>query len=141
MNEQKNRIIKILFFETDEFMKMLLRDSLLIHGGDNYKLEIVDNLYGVNKFLKRQRNELDVIIMEVMAADEQSGANRIKARFDFIKKLKADPETKHIKILIFSKYKDKEIKDKALKLGADKFLVKGEEFPRELVEKIFQMCK
>ena len=45
----------------------------------------------------------------------------------------SNPELKNIKVIIFSSYKDEELKERAKKLGVEEFLIKGERLPKELI--------
>jgi len=56
--------------------------------------------------------------------------------FDFLKKIKADPETAAIPVFIFTNLSDEDSKAKGLNLGADYYLIKSEFSLDEFVEKV-----
>ncbi|KKQ89455.1 MAG: Response regulator receiver modulated diguanylate cyclase [Berkelbacteria bacterium GW2011_GWA2_38_9] len=54
--------------------------------------------------------------------------------FEFLKKLKADPATKNISVVVLSALWQDEDKRRAIQLGADIYLVKSETIPKDVVE-------
>lgn len=132
-----SKVKKILAIEDDEFMKIFLRDVFWIHGfHETHSLNIVENVGKAEALLKDENVKPDLIFLDVMSASNR-GWNSVadmEARFQFLKKIKADKATKNTKVIIFSTYSDGEIESRALKLGADKFLVKGECMPEDFVK-------
>ena len=136
--------IKILSIEDDEFMRIFLKDVFWIHGmkgEDNFEFSIVNDFRKAREILSDPANRPDVILLDLMMADKEGGMVDREAGFHFLEEIKAQKETKGIKIIIFSGFSDKEIKDKAEKIGADKFLVKGEYLPTELIRAIHEIVK
>lgn len=127
--------IKILSVEDDEFMRIFLRDIFWIHGvKHNYEFQMVENIAKAKELLGHPENKPDIIFLDLMLPDHTGGTLDKEAGFHFLEFLKASAELKNIKVIIFSAYNDKEIKDKAAALGADRFLVKGEYLPQELIK-------
>lgn len=54
--------------------------------------------------------------------------------FEFLEKLKQNPETKNISVVVLSALWQDEDKKRALDLGANLYLVKSETVPKEVVE-------
>ncbi|MFA4890094.1 MAG: response regulator [Candidatus Paceibacterota bacterium] len=139
-----NKSIKILSIEDDEFMRIFLKDVFWIHGmkgDDNFEFSIVGDFKKAREILSDPANRPDVILLDLMMADKEGGMVDREAGFHFLEELKGAEKTKGIKIIIFSGFSDKEIKEKAEKLGADKFLVKGEYMPTELIRAIHEIAK
>lgn len=139
-----NKPIKILSIEDDEFMRIFLKDVFWIHGmkgNDNFEFSIVSDFKKAREVLSDPANRPDVILLDLMMADKEGGMVDREAGFRFLEEIKAQKETKSIKVIIFSGFSDKEIKEKAEKLGADKFLVKGEYLPTELIRAIHEIAK
>lgn len=127
--------IKILSVEDDEFMRIFLRDIFWIHGvKHNYEFQMTENTGKAKELLQDPKNRPDIIFLDLMLPDHTGGTLDKEAGFHFLEYIKSTPELKDIKVIIFSAYSDKEIKDKALALGADNFLVKGEYLPQELIK-------
>lgn len=73
-----------------------------------------------------QREKPDVVLLD-LRLPKLNG-------FEFLKKLKADPETKNISVVVLSALWQDEDKRRALQLGADIYLVKSETIPKDVVE-------
>lgn len=130
-----NRPIKILSIEDDEFMRIFLKDIFWIHGPrNNIEFVNVKNIKEAEEMLNNKKFAPDLIFLDLMLPNEENGKADMAASFQFLEKLKANLETKDIKVVIFSGYSDKEIKKRVLSLGADKFLLKGEYLPHELIK-------
>lgn len=54
---------------------------------------------------------------------------------EVLKKLKADPTTANIPVVLLSNLTDEKVVDEAIKLGASEYLVKAEISPTQLVDK------
>jgi CheY-like chemotaxis protein len=130
--------IKILSVEDDEFMRIFLKDVFWLHGRGNgfnaCEFEMVDNVRDAEEKIADPEAKPDLIFLDLMLPQAQEGVLDREAGFKFLKKIKSNPKTKDIKIIIFSAYKDKELQEKALKLGAEKFLLKGEHLPQDLIK-------
>ena len=60
---------------------------------------------------------------------------------EILKKLKADPETKNIPVLVLTNYGTREAKEESLRLGAADFIIKAQITPAKLVEKVKKILK
>jgi DNA-binding NarL/FixJ family response regulator len=58
-----------------------------------------------------------------------------------LEKIKTDPDLMGIKVLVFSSLKDGEIREKADRLGADRYMVKGEYLPTELIAAVKEIIQ
>lgn len=127
--------IKILSIEDDEFMRIFLKDIFWIHGSkSNIEFVSVENVKKAEEILEDKKFAPDLIFLDLVLPDKESGkAATMASAFQFLEKLKANPQTKDVKVIVFSGYSDREIKKRALSLGADKFLLKGEYLPHELI--------
>lgn len=133
MNEKP---IKILSIEDDEFMRIFLKDIFWIHGSkNNIEFASVENVKKAEEILEDKKFMPNLIFLDLVLPDEESGkAATMASAFQFLEKLKANPQTKDVKVIVFSGYSDKEIRKRALSLGAEKFLLKGEYLPHELIK-------
>lgn len=142
MTETKK--IKILSIEDDEFMRIFLKDVFWIHGmtgKDNFEFSIVGDFKRAREILSDPADRPEIILLDLMMAEKEGGMVDREAGFHFLEEIKGDKEMKDIRVIIFSGFSDKEIKEKAMKLGAEKFLVKGEYLPAELIGAIHEIAR
>lgn len=125
--------IKIVVIENDEFMKIFLKDVFWIHGDGRNKIHLFGSFNKAREFLKEPDNKPNLIISGLGLPEEDNGKPLIENGFCFFQELKSNPETKDIKIIVFSNFGDKEIEERAIKLGVDRFMVKGEYLPHEII--------
>jgi len=135
--------IKILSVEDDEFMRIFLKDIFWLHcrsvGFGNCELEIVDNIKDAEEKIFNPETKPNLIILDVMLPQNKNGSIDREGGFKLLEKIKSDPKNKDIKVVIFSAYRDKELQSRALKMGAEKFLVKGEHLPHDLAKVIYEV--
>lgn len=115
---------KILIVDDD----VEVRESLLVSlTSDKYNFEVDVAKDGYEAGLKVMQFKPDVIILDLMMPNIDG--------FKVCERIKSDPLTQNIKILVLTAYDDPDTIDKAYKKGADKILIKpaGTE---ELVEEI-----
>jgi CheY-like chemotaxis protein len=58
--------------------------------------------------------------------------------FEVLERLRGDPATTHIPVIILSNYGEPELRERGLKLGALEFLVKADTTPAQLSTKVEQ---
>jgi CheY-like chemotaxis protein len=56
--------------------------------------------------------------------------------FEVLERLRADPATKHIPVIILSNFGEPELRERGLRLGALEFLVKADTTPAHLSESV-----
>lgn len=115
----KNRITKILIVDDMPENAMVLRSFLAPMG---YHIDAVTR--GEDALTMVEKNPPDVILLDIM----MPGMNG----FEVCRRLKQDPETQHIPVVIITGMSDKETNIEAVKSGADDFLIKP--FDRILLE-------
>lgn len=125
--------IKIVAIENDEFMRIFLKDVFWIHGDGRNKIHLFGSFNKAREFLKEPGNKPNLIILGLELPEEDNGKSLTENSFRFLEELKSNPETEDVKIIVFSNFGDKEIEERAIKLGADRFMVKGEYLPREII--------
>ena len=126
--------LKILIIEDDEFMRIFLKDVFWIHNGSGKELYLAGTLSQGRQIMNDPGFKPDIIFLDLRLPEKQGDTPELEGSFRFLEELKSNPQTKDIKVIIFSSFGDKEIKDRAMKLGAEKFLVKGEYLPQEILE-------
>lgn len=102
---------KILIVEDNEQNRLLLKDVLAYHGFE--VLEAADGAQGV----KLARQHLPELIFMDLQMPVMDGYAAIAA-------IKADPATRHIRIIALTSYAMKGDREKVLAAGADEYLAK-----------------
>jgi DNA-binding response OmpR family regulator len=119
---------KILIIEDDKFLRELIAKKL-IEEGFNVD-EAVDGEEGLRK---SKEGNPDLILLDLILPGIDG--------FEILAKIKEDPETKSIPVIILSNLGQKEDIEKGLKLGAFDYLVKAHFTPGEIIEKVRNALK
>lgn len=127
---------RILLIDDDEFMKILFKDIFWIHGSkDAFDVCAVSRLEEAERLINDSNNRPDIVFLDlVLAQSKEKFSLENNESLNFLREIKNNEKTKDTIVIVFSGYGDKEVVKKALELGADKFLVKGEFLPKELIQ-------
>ena len=132
------RPVNILFVDSDEMMQIFFRDIFWVHGHDDrYHISVAKTLQEAQVATANAETVPDVMFIDVMIPAEggmEASSSQLEASINFIKKIKADKKTEHIKIVVFSGHKDDAFQRKVIALGASGYLVKGEFMPKEIID-------
>ncbi len=109
---------KLLVVEDDKFLRDLITRKLRDVGYD-----VVEAIDGEEGLVKAQEENPDLILPGMDG-------------FEVLSKLKEDPKTSQIKVIILSNLGQREDIERGLRLGAEDFLVKAHFTPAEIIEKI-----
>ena len=116
----------ILIVEDDKFLRELISKKLI---GQGFKIdEAIDGEEGLKKL---QELKPDLILLDLILPGLDG--------FDVLQRIKDDPSTASIPVLILSNLGQKDEIERGLKLGAVDFLVKAHFTPEEIVQKIKQV--
>jgi DNA-binding NarL/FixJ family response regulator len=124
--------LKIISVEDDEFMRIFMKDVFWIHG-QNISLSVFGTIKEAEDFLANPDNKPDLIFLDLCLPYKSGDKPDMENSFHFLEELKGDERTKDIKIIIFSSFGDRDIQQRALNMGANKYMVKGEYLPYELM--------
>ncbi|GAG51727.1 unnamed protein product, partial [marine sediment metagenome] len=80
-----------------------------------------------------KKEKPDIVLLDIILRDKKG--------IEFIEKIKEYPEFQNIPIIAFSNFNEKEMKDRAVKLGAKEYLIKSDHTPGEIVNKINEYLK
>lgn len=119
---------KILIVEDDQFLSKMYAKKFEVTG-----FEVETAFDGEEGVSKAETVNPDIIIMDVMMPK----LNGIEA----LDKIKANPKTKDIPVLILTNLSGTEDAQTAVKKGAVDFLVKSDFTPVQVVEKINAILK
>jgi DNA-binding response OmpR family regulator len=119
---------KILLIEDDKFLHELMARKLQSAGFET--VSAFDGESGVTIAEKAGQNGFDIILLDLILP----GING----FEVLSKLKANPATASIPVIILSNLGQKEDIEKGLDLGAVDYLVKAQFTPAEILNKVKQ---
>ncbi len=114
---------KILFVEDESVLQKTFEETLRKEG-----YEMISALDGEVGFNLAKKEKPDLILLDLVLPKING--------FEVLKKLKEDPETKKIPVIILTNLERMSDIDKALESGAAAYLVKVDYSLEEVVEKI-----
>lgn len=112
---------KILSIEDDAFLSGLISDKFVENG---FAI-ITANLGGIG--IQEARTQKPALILLDLMLPDMSG-------FDILKEIKEDSDTKDIPVVILSNLGGSGDLEKGLALGAERYLIKSNVLPEEVVE-------
>jgi len=118
----------ILIIEDDSFLRDLLKKKLESFGFG--VLEAVDGDKGIKK---TKEENLDLILLDLILPTTDG--------FDVLEKIKKDPATSSIPVIVLSNLGQKEDIDRCLSLGATDYMIKAQSTPDDIAAKIIEIFK
>jgi DNA-binding response OmpR family regulator len=131
MDNTNNSLIsgkKILIVEDDIFINSLFAEKLFEKGATVFSAKKEDDVFKILKIEK-----VDIISLDLLLPGTSG--------FEILKKIKDEPSTKEIPVIILSNLGQKSDVDMGLKLGAKKFLIKALYSMDELIEQFSEVLK
>ncbi|MBI2582997.1 response regulator [Candidatus Azambacteria bacterium] len=95
--------------------------------------QVMEAREGAEAFDKIRAQKPDLIILDILLPG-LSG-------FAVLERLKANPETKEIPVIILSNLSDKEDQERGKRLGAIRYLVKADWTPQQILDKVREILK
>ncbi len=120
--------IKVLIVEDDSFLSSIAVTRLSKEG---YAVSLVSDGEQALTFFEKEIP--DVLLLDVL----MPGISGLEV----LKKMKANPRTKDISVIIFSNLGQEHEIEEGKKLGADDYLIKAKVTPKDIVEKIHTLLK
>ncbi len=117
---------KILSIEDDAFLSSLVANKLVETG---FSVLTANN--GADGLAKAHKEHPDLILLDIMLPD--------MGGFEILEKLKGDPATKTIPVIILSNLGGRDEIEKGIKMGASSYLVKSNILPHEVAEMVTQI--
>ncbi len=114
---------KILIIEDEKILSDMYTEKLYREG---FKIVSATTSSEGLRLAKKEKPEL--ILLDILLPKENG--------ISFLEKLRKNPKTANIKVLVFSNYDDPETKKKAKNLGVENYLIKTNYTPKEMVERI-----
>jgi len=114
---------KILIIEDDNFLRELIVRKLTKDG-----FELVEAVDGEEGIKKTKEEKPDLVLLDLILPTLDG--------FEVLFKIKDDPETKEIPVVILSNLGQKDEIERGIKMGAVDYLVKANFTPSEITAKI-----
>lgn len=114
---------KVLIVDDDAFLASIYATKLDIEG-----FEVVSARDGEEGYKAAMKEKPDLILLDVLMPKLDG--------FETLKKLKSDPDTKAIPVIMLTNLGQKEDIEKGMQEGAADYLIKAHFVPAEAVEKI-----
>ncbi len=122
-SQDNNGLKKILIVEDDKFLRDLCLRKLEKNG---FK---VSTAFDGEEGLKKIKEEKPVLVLLDIVLPGLSG-------FEVLKQIKTNPQTASIPIIILSNLGQKEDIKKGINLGAEDYIIKADNTPNEIIEKV-----
>jgi DNA-binding response OmpR family regulator len=113
----------ILIIEDDEFLRGLISKKLASEG-----FAVISAIDGEKGIEKARDQNPDLILLDLLLPNVDG--------YEVLQKMKENPATSHIPIIVVSNLGQSEDIDKAMKLGATDFLIKAQYTAEEIVNKV-----
>lgn len=119
----------LLIIEDDPLILRMYQQAFSFNK--NHTALIADN--GLDGLAKARDQKPDAILLDIMMP-EMNG-------LEVLKKLKADPDTQKIPVIILTNLGGDKDVQVALKLGAVKYIVKAENTPKQVLDQVEQIIQ
>ena len=119
---------KILVVEDDKFLRELIAQKIMKEGYD--VIEAVDGEKGAESIRKEKP---DLVLLDLILPGIDG--------FEVLAKMKSDPSTSEIPVIILSNLGQKDDIEKGLEMGANDYMIKAHFTPAEIIEKVRSVIK
>lgn len=127
---------KLMLVDDNELTRIYFREVFWLHGLEyRFDLEMAESLEQASQLIQHESTRPDIVFMGLVMP-LKIGDHTVttpEAGFNLLKQIKSDDNLKKIKIIIFSAFDNKEYQDRAKELGADAYLVKGQNLPGDIL--------
>lgn len=128
MNNQTNAPKKILIIEDDKFLR-----ELIVRKLENEGLETAVAVDGSEGVKAVEEQKPDLILLDLLLP--------VMDGFEVLKKIKENPQTASVPVIILSNLGQRDDVEKGLSLGAVDFLIKAHFTPNEVIDKVRSYLK
>ena len=122
-NVGDNKKHLVLAVEDDSFLASVHRNKMAKEG---FEIVVVGNGKEALDFLEKRKP--DIILMDLIMP--------VMDGFEALKKIKENPQTKDIKVMVLSNLSQEEDRQRVMDMGAIDYIVKANVSFREIVEKV-----
>ncbi|SRR3989344_9688486 len=134
MESQKK---KLLLIDDNEVVRLMFSNVFWLHGlDDDYEFTAVGRLEEAEKVISDPTTRPDIVFMGLVMPFTKDGKTETSAEacFSMLRRIKDDPATKSIRVIIFSSYDEVAYREQVLALGAEMYLKKSESMPQDIIE-------
>lgn len=114
---------RVMVVEDDQFLRTLITRKLKTDGFD-----VVEAIDGNEAIKKSQEEKVHIILLDLILPGIDG--------FEVLHRLKENPSTINVPVIILSNLGQKDDIDRGIELGAKDFLIKAHFTPEEIIEKI-----
>jgi len=114
---------KILIIEDDGFLASIYAQKLELEG---FEVAFANN--GEDGLKLAQKDKPDLVLLDLLMPRMDG--------FEVLEKLKAEPDTRDIKVLVLTYLGQKEDVERCMKLGAAGYVIKAHSLPQETVKRV-----
>lgn len=128
---------KILLIDDNEIVRLMFVNVFWLHGlDDDYELTTITRIEEAETVLSSPDTRPDIVFTGLVMPFTKDGKTETSAEagFTLLKRIKDDPATKSIRVIIFSSFDEAWYGEQALALGAEKYLKKSESMPQDIIE-------
>lgn len=126
--DKKESKIHVLLVEDDVFLANIYEKKFELEG---FKTSVADN--GEKGLVEAKRKQPDIILLDILLPKLDG--------FSVLEKLKSDPATKQIPVILLTNLGQKDDVEKGLESGAVDYLIKAHFKPSEVVDKVRKVLK
>jgi DNA-binding response OmpR family regulator len=120
--------VHILLVEDDTFLAGIYQKKFELEG---FKISVADN--GEKGLMDAKKKKPDIILLDILLPKLDG--------FSVLEKLKKDPATKMIPVILLTNLGQKDDVQKGLDAGAVDYLIKAHFKPSEIVDKVNEILK
>lgn len=124
----QTKTIKILLVEDDPFLLSMYATKFELE-----KFQVISAEDGEIGLHLVKKTKPDIILLDILMP-KMNG-------FEVLERLKKDPETRKIPVILLTNLNQKDEIERGMSLGADDYLIKAHFMPSEVVEKIKKVIK
>lgn len=131
-----SRKLKVLLVDSDEIIRIYFHDIFWINGFEHRcELSVAADFETAERVIADPATRPDVMFLDLTLPKKVGDRTLVdpKYSFDLLQRVKGDPATKDIKVIIFSSHTEREFRDEAMAKGADQYLLKEQSLPKDLV--------
>ena len=135
---------KLLLIDDNELTRIYFREVFWLHGLEyKFDLQMAESLEQATQMIQNPATRPELVFLGLVMPIKIGGhtVTTPEAGFNMLKQIKTDPQLKNIKVFIFSAFDNPEYKETAKKLGADAYLVKGQNLPGDLLDFVHNYLK
>jgi CheY-like chemotaxis protein len=134
--ETQTKKQKLMLVDDNELTRIYFREVFWLHGLEyRFDLEMAETLEQATQIIQHPASRPDIIFLGLVMPMKVGNhtVTTPEAGFNLLRLIKSSQELKSIKVIIFSAFDNKEYQENAKKLGADAYLVKGQNLPGDIL--------